>query len=130
MRYAVVLEKSSNGWGAYPIDLPGVGVVGDTPEQALARIDEAIGIHLEVLERVGGFIPDPPRRALWETPALENVSGIVPPEIAWTAAPGIQVFAETTASVQVMTNVPQAFAIPTRDYAEPRLGGRLLTRPA
>jgi hypothetical protein len=33
MKWAIVIEKSENGFGAYAPDAPGVGVVGDTADE-------------------------------------------------------------------------------------------------
>ena len=122
MKYAVVIERSADGWGAYPVDLPGVGVVADTPEQALDNINQAIRMQLEALERVGGFIPFPTPWAVWATPDFEHVSGLVPPTVVWEVD-GVHVFSEATGSMARMMSgiVPQAFGITTRDYATPRL---------
>jgi predicted RNase H-like HicB family nuclease len=57
MKYAIILEQSPDTWGAYPPDIPGVGVVGDTPEEALALIDDAIALKIELLQEDGADIP-------------------------------------------------------------------------
>ena len=59
MRYAVIIEKSAKGYGAYAPDLPGVGVVGDTTEEVRQLISEAIAFHLEGLKEDGQPIPEP-----------------------------------------------------------------------
>jgi predicted RNase H-like HicB family nuclease len=46
MRYAVVIEKSDQGYGAYVPDLPGVISVGDSQEEVTANIRQAIALHL------------------------------------------------------------------------------------
>jgi len=62
MRYAIVIEKSETGFGAFVPDLPGCVAVGDTLEATEQLIQEAIEFHLEGL-REGG-IPVPPPSAL------------------------------------------------------------------
>ena len=59
MEYMVVLEKGKDGYGAYVPDLPGCVAVGDSKEEALALIQEAIILHLEMLREDGLPIPDP-----------------------------------------------------------------------
>jgi len=57
MRYAVVIEKSKNGFGAYVPDLPGCIVVGETLGQTKKLIKEAIAFHLEGLRDESRSIP-------------------------------------------------------------------------
>jgi len=59
MRYAVVLEKSPDGYGAYVPDLPGCVAMGDTREETEALIREAIEFHLEGMREDGTPIPAP-----------------------------------------------------------------------
>jgi predicted RNase H-like HicB family nuclease len=47
MRYAFVIEKSENGYGAYVPDLPGCVAVGETFRETSNLIREAIQFHLE-----------------------------------------------------------------------------------
>ena len=59
MRYVVVLEKGGNSFGAYVPDLPGCAVVGETREEALRLIRQAVVLHLESLREEGSPIPEP-----------------------------------------------------------------------
>ena len=59
LRYAVVFEKSEDGYGAFVPDLPGCVSVGDTLEDAQANIREAIEGHLSVMREFGDPIPQP-----------------------------------------------------------------------
>lgn len=59
MKYLVIYEKSETGWGAYVPDLPGLGVVGTTIEEAKKLIREAIDFHLEGMKLHGDPIPEP-----------------------------------------------------------------------
>jgi predicted RNase H-like HicB family nuclease len=59
MTYLIVYEKSSNGWGAYAPDLPGLGVAAETLEGTKHLIREAIEFHLESLREHGEPIPVP-----------------------------------------------------------------------
>lgn len=59
MRYLVVVEKGPASFGAYVPDLPGCIAVGETREEVLASIHEAIELHLEGLKEDGEPIPPP-----------------------------------------------------------------------
>lgn len=59
MRYLVVLEQGATSIGAYVPDLPGCVAVGDTREEVLASIQEAIEMHLEGMLEDGMAIPQP-----------------------------------------------------------------------
>ena len=59
MRYLVVVEKGSESYGAYVPDLPGCVSVGETEEEALSLMREAIELHLQDLRRRGEPIPVP-----------------------------------------------------------------------
>jgi predicted RNase H-like HicB family nuclease len=58
MRYAIVLERGPASYGAYVPDLPGCVAAGETREEALRLIREAIEFHLEGLEAEGLPIPE------------------------------------------------------------------------
>ena len=58
--YLVIFERAADGgWGAYAPDLPGLGVVGDTREEADMLIREGIAIHIAGLREDGLPIPEP-----------------------------------------------------------------------
>ena len=59
MRYLVVLEQGPNSFGAYVPDLPGCVAAGETREEVLALIREAIEFHIEGLREDGQPIPPP-----------------------------------------------------------------------
>jgi predicted RNase H-like HicB family nuclease len=59
MSYVVVIERGSNGFGAYVPDLPGCAVVAETREEALDLMRQAIQIHLDGLREAGDPIPEP-----------------------------------------------------------------------
>lgn len=59
MRYAVIIEKGEDSYGAYVPDLPGCVAVGDTPEEVKTLIQEAMEFHLEGLQEDGELIPQP-----------------------------------------------------------------------
>ena len=57
MRYAVVIEKSADGYGAYVPDLPGCVAVGDSVAEVRQLIREAIGLHVTDMRDRGQPIP-------------------------------------------------------------------------
>ena len=57
--YLVIYERSEAGWGAYCPALPGLGVVGETREEAERLITEGIAIHIEGLREHGESVPEP-----------------------------------------------------------------------
>ncbi len=59
MQYAVVVEPSKNGYGAYVPDLPGCVALGDTVDETLRLIQEAISMHLDGIREDGEEIPQP-----------------------------------------------------------------------
>jgi predicted RNase H-like HicB family nuclease len=59
MKYTVVYERSSNGFGAYVPDLPGLGVVGETLEETKKLIREGIQAHIQALREFGEVVPEP-----------------------------------------------------------------------
>jgi predicted RNase H-like HicB family nuclease len=59
MKYTVIIEKGENSFGAYVPDLPGCVAVGETREEALRLIQEAIEFHLEGMKEDGLSIPEP-----------------------------------------------------------------------
>jgi predicted RNase H-like HicB family nuclease len=61
MRYAVVIEKAGNNYGAYVPDLPGCIATGDTVEEVEANIRDAIEMHIEGMLEDG--LPIPPSMA-------------------------------------------------------------------
>lgn len=59
MRYLVVVEKGANSFGAYVPDLPGCVAAGESKDEVLSLIREAIELHLEGLKGEGQPIPAP-----------------------------------------------------------------------
>jgi len=62
MRYAVVIEKGERNYGAYVPDLPGVISVGESEEEVIANVRQAIALHLDGLRQAGDQIPEPRTR--------------------------------------------------------------------
>ena len=59
MRYAVVIEKGSESFGAFVPDLPGCIAVAETKDEIIQLIQEAIEFHIEGLLLDGEPIPEP-----------------------------------------------------------------------
>ncbi len=59
MRYAVIIETGPNNLSAFVPDLPGCVAVGDTTEEVMQSIREAIEFHLEGMVEDGDPIPEP-----------------------------------------------------------------------
>ena len=66
MKYMVIIEKGAKSWGAYVPDLPGCAAAGQSRDEAMRLIKEAIQFHLEGLKADGGPIPQPSSKLyLW-----------------------------------------------------------------
>jgi predicted RNase H-like HicB family nuclease len=59
MKYAVIVEEGESSFVAHVPDLPGCIAVGDTKEEVLDLIQEAIEFHFEGLREDGQPIPEP-----------------------------------------------------------------------
>ena len=59
MNYLVVIEEGASSFGAYVPDLPGCIAAGETREEVLILIREAIAFHLEGMKEDGLSIPRP-----------------------------------------------------------------------
>ena len=57
--YVVIIEKSASGFGAYVPDLPGCVAVGETRDETLQLIREAIELHVHSLREAGESVPLP-----------------------------------------------------------------------
>jgi predicted RNase H-like HicB family nuclease len=59
VRYVVIIEQGDGGFGAYVPDLPGCVAVGETREEAMRLIREAIEFYLEGVREEGLPVPEP-----------------------------------------------------------------------
>jgi predicted RNase H-like HicB family nuclease len=59
MKYAVVIEERATSFGAHVPDRPAYIAVGETREEALRLIQEAIELHLRSLVESGEKIQPP-----------------------------------------------------------------------
>jgi predicted RNase H-like HicB family nuclease len=58
MRYVVVIEKGGNSFGGYVPELPGCAVVGETRQEALQLVREAVGLHVSSMREQGDPLPE------------------------------------------------------------------------
>jgi predicted RNase H-like HicB family nuclease len=59
MRYLVIVEEGPRSFGAYVPDLPGCVAAGETRDEAIALIRDAIEFHIDGLRKTGQPIPKP-----------------------------------------------------------------------
>jgi predicted RNase H-like HicB family nuclease len=59
MQYAIIVETGANTYSAYVPDLPGCVAAGDTLEEVMQLMQEAIEFHIESLREHGEHIPMP-----------------------------------------------------------------------
>lgn len=59
LTYAIVIERAPGNYSAYVPDLPGCITVGDTIEETIANMREAISLHLDGMYEDGDPIPPP-----------------------------------------------------------------------
>ena len=59
MKYMVVIEEGESGFGAHVPDLPGCIAAGETREEVVELIKEAIEFHVKGLKEAGEPVPRP-----------------------------------------------------------------------
>ena len=59
MRYMAVIERGESSWGAHVPDLPGCVAVGETRDEVIGLIRDAIALHIDELKREGLPVPKP-----------------------------------------------------------------------
>jgi predicted RNase H-like HicB family nuclease len=59
MEYVVIVEQGDTSFGAWVPDLPGCVAVGETRDEAIDLIREAIEMHIESLRENGEPVPPP-----------------------------------------------------------------------
>jgi len=55
----VVVERGDTSWGAHVPDLPGCIAVGETREEVMRLIREAVAFHIQSLTDDGHPVPSP-----------------------------------------------------------------------
>jgi predicted RNase H-like HicB family nuclease len=59
MKYAVIIEKGEDGYGAYVPDLPGCIAAGDTKDEVIRRPSNSISKDLEKMGKLFQNLPQP-----------------------------------------------------------------------
>ncbi len=59
MRFAILIDNTDTGFSAHVPDLPGCVAAGETKEETLQLIREAIVFHIEGMRLNGESIPRP-----------------------------------------------------------------------
>lgn len=59
VRYLVIIERSEEGFGAYVPDLPGCVAAGESKDEVLSLIREAVELHIEAMWEDGEELPAP-----------------------------------------------------------------------
>jgi predicted RNase H-like HicB family nuclease len=59
MEYVVIVEQGDTSFGAWVPDLPGCVAVGETRDEAIDLIREAIEMHIDSLRENGEPVPPP-----------------------------------------------------------------------
>jgi len=59
MRFAILIDKTATGYSAHVPDLPGCVAAGETREETLQLIREAVAFHIEEMRRHGETVPEP-----------------------------------------------------------------------
>ncbi|MDA8369394.1 MAG: type II toxin-antitoxin system HicB family antitoxin [Nocardiopsaceae bacterium] len=57
--YVILIERTEDGYGAWRPDLLGCVALGDTVEDAIAEMGDAIRFHLEGMREEGLPVPEP-----------------------------------------------------------------------
>jgi len=59
MKYSVIIENGKDGYGAYVPDLPGCAAAGESKDEVVKLIQEAIEFHIDGLKEEGQEVPAP-----------------------------------------------------------------------
>lgn len=62
--YAIVIEAGETNYSAYAPDVPGCVAAGDTVEETIALMREALRLHFELMREDGEEIPKPRTRVV------------------------------------------------------------------
>jgi len=64
LQYTVIIEKAGTNYSAYCPDLPGCVAAGNSIEETIALMTDAIKAHLELMKEDKLEIPEPTTRAV------------------------------------------------------------------
>ena len=59
MKCIAIMEKGPKSWGAYVPDVPGCAAAGESRDEVIQLIKQAIEFHLEGLQAEGAPVPQP-----------------------------------------------------------------------
>ena len=59
MRFAILIAKTLTGFSAHVPDLPGCIAAGETREETLELIRDAVALHIEAMREHGEVVPEP-----------------------------------------------------------------------
>ena len=76
MRHTIVIERAPRNYAAYVPDLPGCVATGDTREDAVREIRQAIRYHIESLREHREGVPEPQCTATRCRRCRRRVSGL------------------------------------------------------
>ncbi|MCS7337902.1 MAG: type II toxin-antitoxin system HicB family antitoxin [Verrucomicrobiae bacterium] len=68
MRYTIIIERGPNNFSAYAPDFPGCVAAGETEEETLALMKEALEMHIQDMRARGEPIPAPSKACEVEVP--------------------------------------------------------------
>ncbi len=57
VRYSFQVERTESGYGAWVPDLPGCGTTGETLEETIGNLEEALCLYLESAANHGDAVP-------------------------------------------------------------------------
>ena len=75
MKYTIIIERGPTSYGAYIPDLPGCVAAGDTREEAISLITEAVNDHVELMLEHGETVPEPTVSAIEVEFSIPAIAG-------------------------------------------------------
>lgn len=73
MKYAVVIEKAESNYSAYAPDVPGSIATGDTVEDTIKMMKEALEFHFRGMKKDGDPIPEPSSQCVYIEAETETI---------------------------------------------------------
>ncbi len=64
MDYTVVVEKGRENYGGYVLDIEGIYAVGDSEENVIRKLSDAIAYRITELRAEGKEVPIPSQKAV------------------------------------------------------------------
>lgn len=64
MDYTVVIEKGSGNYGGYALDIEGIYAVGESEEDVVRKLQDAIAYRIAELRAEGKDVPRPSQKAV------------------------------------------------------------------